>query len=507
MLKRIAILGGGTAGWLAANHLAVELRSSPVEITLIESKDIGIIGVGEGTVPYIKKSLQKFGISEVEMLLECDATFKTGIKFENWLTSAPVEKNFYYHPFSSPFPNGYDVTPFYLKNSSKFPFSDVSTVVCLSEKKLCPKRISSVEFQGALEYAYHFDAHKFGKLLARNACGKLGVLHRFETIVDAEIDTQGNIDGLITKEGEKIAFDFYVDCSGFSAKLIENKLAAKFIEKSNQIPTNQVLTCQIPTENESPISPFTLAQAHGNGWIWDIPLTTRRGVGFVYSSDFISVDQAHSEFAKYLGVNEDTFEPRKLAMKIGFREKFWVKNCVALGLAQGFVEPLEATSILVTDFSAELFARTFSLDSAAMVAAANYFNRAVSYTWERVMDFVQLHYLISNRRDTDFWKVVTEGAQLSEVLAERLAMWRSLHPKKSDFFSRFDLFDVDNYLYVLYGMKFNTAVRPMLAREEKVFLQLISSVKADSEQLSRELLGQREWLTKFKAAAIAMRQR
>ena len=193
-------------------------------------------------------------------------------------------------------------------------------------------------------------------------------------------------------------------------------------------------------------------------------------------------------------------------MKIGYREKFWCKNVVALGLAQGFVEPLEATSIFVTDLAAELFARNFSREKAGMAAAAAYCNKVVSYTWERVMDFVQLHYCISDRRDSEFWRLNTERPQLSEVLAERLEMWRFNAPKKSDFFSRFDLFDVENFLFVLYGMKYETAPRAMTMNEVQVFKSELQKIRIHEQRLAGELIGHREWLDGFNAAYLQMQQ-
>lgn len=501
-VRRIAIIGGGTAGWLAANHLAVELRAeSDVEITVIESPEIGIIGVGEGTVPHIKKTLMKFGISEAELLASCDCTFKEGIKFVDWLSASGYGAgNYYYHPFSSPYPSGYDVTPLYLKNAAAMQFSEVTEVVTIAEAMKCPKKISSLQYEGAVNYAYHFNAVKFGQLLAKNAKDKFQVRHKLETIVDAKLNELGDVGSLVMKNGEELAFDFYVDCSGFYSLLFGKLLGVPFVDKSQQVLTDTAITVQIPMLDAAEIPPYTLATAHKAGWIWDIPLTSRRGVGFVYSSSFMHESEAIDLLSSYLNSCVDKLSVRKIPMKIGYREKFWYKNCVALGLAQGFVEPLEATSILVTDFSAELFARNFSTDRENMSIAADYCNKAVSYTWERIIDFVQLHYCISNRNDSPFWNVNTYEAKISDVLLERLRMWKVNSPKKSDFFSRFDLFDVDNYLYVLYGMKYKTQAKSITSYEENCFKSEILRVKNSSQNLTKELLGHRDWLVKFNTA-------
>lgn len=504
-VKSIAIIGGGTAGWLAANHLAVELRAeTELRITVIESPEIGIIGVGEGTVPHLKKSLAKFGINEAELLAQCDTTFKNGIKFVDWMQPSDSNPgNAYYHPFASPYPGGVDATALYLNDPQRMAFSDVSDAPLLSDAMRCPKHMASAPYEGAVNYAYHFNAVKFGQLLAKNAKEKLKVLHKSATIVDAQLNAEGEVDYLVTQEGEQLAFDFYVDCSGFHALLLGNKLKVPFIDKSSQLLTDTALAVQIPTDMRSELAPYTLAKAHRCGWLWDIPLTNRRGVGFVFSSAHMDEAAAIQGLSQHLQCDAEKLNPRKIPMRMGYREKFWCKNVVALGLAQGFVEPLEATSIFVTDFSAELFARNFSVDTDTLSVAANYCNKVVSYTWERVMDFVQMHYCISDRRDSDFWRAVTVDAKLSDVLAERLSRWKVLPPKKSDFFSRFDLFDVDNYLFVLYGMKYPTKAKRMTDFEQAYFQREVHGVQVAGQKLSADLLGHREWLDKFQAAYAA----
>lgn len=500
-IKRVAIIGGGTAGWLAANHLGAELRQSDIEITVIESPEIGIIGVGEGTVPHIKKSLQRFGISEAELLATCDTTFKQGIKFIDWLNpNTHGAGNFYYHPFSSPFPSGLDITPYMLANLTACEFSAVTHSIDIAEAMRSPKKISSPPYKGEVDYAYHFNAVKFGKLLSKNAQEKFAVKHLVATIVGVTKCEDGAIGNLIFKDGTELEFDFYVDCSGFASLLIDKQLHVPFIDKSSQILTDTVLALQIPTDETHEIKPYTSATAHAAGWIWDIPLTTRRGTGFVYSSLHMSESQALEQFSTYLQFDVESLSPRKIPMKIGYREAFWCKNCVALGLAQGFVEPLEATSILLTDFSAELLARNFPRLQQDIESLANYCNKVVSYTWERIIDFVQLHYYLSDRNDSDFWRDNTCSHHLSETLKERLGMWKIQHPKKSDFFSRFDLFDVDNYLFVLYGMKYQTRNAPISAYEAQVSQAELNAVKQMSSKFCKELPSHREWLMKFSLA-------
>lgn len=501
-IRRVAIVGGGTAGWLAANHLGVELFRDPeVEITVIESKDIPIIGVGEGTVPQIKATLKKFGISEVDLLAGCDATFKQGIKFAQWMDPKKHgENHFYYHPFSSPFPSGYDVTNYWLNNKADFEFSRLSEIYSVAESNRSPKQKSSPPYVGAVDYAYHFNAVKFADLLAKNAIEKFSVRHVFETIAQVKTKTDGSIQGFIYTDGREEEFDFFVDCTGFVSLLIGNTLNVPFLDKSTQILTDTALALQEPIASNDEIQPYTSATAHTEGWIWDIPLTTRRGIGFVYSSRHMNEDQAVEKFSAYVGRDLQNANLRKVPMKIGYREFFWQKNCVALGLAQGFVEPLEATSILVTDFAALQLAKNFPAFAEDIPVVSDYCNRVVRYTWERVIDFVQLHYFISDRRDSAFWRDSTENMVLSDMLQERLAMWKIAPPKKSDFFSAFDIFGVENYLFVLYGMHYSTRPGVLSSQEVSRARELICQAQHKSQKMSEVLSSHRLWLTELQRA-------
>jgi tryptophan halogenase len=504
-IKRVAIVGGGTAGWLAANHLGVELSRDPdVEITLIESKDIPVIGVGEGTVPRIKETLQKFGISELDLLASCDATFKQGIKFANWMDAEKYgADHFYYHPFSSPYPAGFDVTNYWLNHRESLAFSRLSELYSVAELNRSPKQVSSPPFVGLVDYAYHFNAAKFSDLLARNAREKFSIKHRFETIAQVLCNADGSIKQLVYESGDSEEFDFYIDCTGFASLLIGKTLKVPFLDKSTRILSDTALALQEPTVDTEEILPYTLATAHKAGWIWDIPLTNRRGIGFVYASKYMGEDEAVQTFSKYVGRDLQNANLRQVPMKIGYYESFWEKNCVALGLAHGFVEPLEATSILVTDFAAQLLARNFPKVKEDIPVVAGYCNKAVTYAWERVIDFVQLHYFISDRRDSAFWCDSTENMCISDTLREHLDMWKIIAPKKADFFSTFDIFSVENYLFVLYGMHYPTRSPVLGEKEVARSEQLIREQQSKSVQMANTLLPHRVWLMELRKALAA----
>ncbi|MDO3388263.1 tryptophan 7-halogenase [Gilvimarinus sp. SDUM040013] len=497
-IKKIAIVGGGAAGWLSANHLGLELMRDPeIQITVVESKDIPVIGVGEGTVPAIRNSLQRFGISEAELLLETDATFKTGVKFYGWMSSSfAPEANFYYHSFDLPFPGGFDVTPYWMSNKG-VKYSELSKAYSISEGNFCPKRKDSPSYQGVVNYAYHFDASKFTALLARNAKTRFGVQHKFETVDNVLLHDDGFIKGLQYQSGDTEEFDFYIDCSGFSSLIFDRALGVKFIDLAHQIPTDTALAMPVKTRVDDEIFPYTKATAHTAGWIWDIPLSTRRGTGFVYSSAHMTEDEALRSFSSYHGVDLDNQDVKKVAMKAGYREKLWQKNCVALGLAGGFVEPLEATSLYVTDTLCAMLAKRFPVVKDDITLYSKSCNELAEVVWGRVIDFIRLHYAISNRRDSDFWHDVTEQAPVSDLLNERLNLWRYAIPQRTDFPSTHEIFLVESYLMVLYGMDYSTRPLQLSDKVRKLSQAAIDNHLTRATTLTQTLMSQKQWLAEF----------
>ncbi len=498
MIKRIAIVGGGTAGWLAANHLGHALVGSGIEITLIESPTIPTIGVGEGTVPSMRNSLKKFGISETDFINECDVTFKQSIKFVNWLDKSKHGSNFYHHLFDHPHVFGEQLTDAWLRQSSDSDYASfVSKQHACCEHNLAPKTIATPEYAGVNGYAYHFDAKKFAAFLGRHAQKQFAVKHRYAEIEEVITDQDGYITQLIDTDGNATAFDFIIDCSGFSAAFIGQKLGVGYIDKSDYLLTDTAITIQVPTNPEQEIPPYTIATAHQAGWIWDIALTQRRGVGLVYSSKYMTEEQALVKLHRYLGNQFTHLTPRKIPIKVGRREKMWHKNCVAIGLSQGFVEPLEATAILIADFSANLLSKRFPRCRADIALIADDYNRQVNYVWEQTFDFIKMHYCVSDRTDSGFWRENRNKTQISDKLKYNLARWQRFAPQREDFESKFDLFDLENYLYVLFGMKYlptlNTGHSDNMAHE-----QLTQLKQQRVNQLLAELPTHRALLAKIK---------
>ncbi|MBU2894277.1 tryptophan 7-halogenase [Colwellia sp. D2M02] len=500
-MQNIVIVGGGTAGWLAANHLGKKFNhNDAVTVTLIESPDIAPIGVGEGTVPHIRKTLSSFGISETEFIRECDVTFKQSIKFVNWMDKAKHgSDNFFHHLFDAPSKFGDDLTPYWLNSGAEKAYADmVSPQHSACEKQKAPKSITTPEYEGTLGYAYHLNAAKFANLLRKNAVENFGVQHIKANVLEAELHESGAVAALITKESGRLAYDFYIDCSGFESLLLGKALQVPFIEKSKELLVNSALVVQVPTQENDEIPPYTVATAHQAGWIWDIALINRRGVGFVYSSDHMSDEEAINKLDRYLHGNPTGLKYRKIPMKVGHREKFWHKNCVSLGLAQGFLEPLEATSILLTDFAAGFLADRFPQSFEQTSELEQRFNHVMGYAWDRVIDFIKLHYCISDREDSQFWLDNKKSETIPDTLKKRLALWQHFSPQREDFFSKFEIFDYDNYLYLLYGMHYQSKLSALSSQYHSAAKEHALRISTISEQLNQKLPGHRELINKIK---------
>ncbi|SDE02404.1 tryptophan halogenase family protein [Kordiimonas lacus] len=514
LIKHVLVVGGGTAGWLAACHLAKALRSADatgVRVTLVESADIPTIGVGEGTVPAIRKSLQHLGIDEADFIRECDATFKQSIKFVDWLHAPNGTSHAYHHVFDYPANNGLDLTPYWLMggagNASFVDAVSVQGQVC--DAGLGPKVMTNRQYEGLTSYAYHLDAAKLAAFLTGHATSKLGVEHKLANVTDVVLAEDGSIKAVTTDAFGDLEADLFVDCTGFSSLLLGQKMGVGFIDKRDTLFVDHAVAAQVPyTSADAPIPCHTISTAREAGWIWDIGLTERRGTGYVYAADYTDHDRAEAVLRDYLresiGDAADEVATRRIPMRIGYREKFWEKNCVAIGMSQGFVEPLEATGLLVFDATARMLADQFPPTQAAMPLLAKRFNDRVRNAWDRVIDFIKLHYCLSKRDDTAFWRDNRDEAKLPEGLRENLALWRTQPPTVYDFPNKFDVFGIENYLYVLYGMGFETDMAPLehrytdtvLARED------FGYVRQMADQMTGQLLPHRTLIDRIKQYGI-----
>jgi len=459
-IRDVLIVGGGTAGWLTAAFLAK--TQAGLRIRVVESTEIGIIGVGEGTFPSIRGTLAAIGISEARFLRECHATFKQGITFVDWLHAptgrAPSKDTHYFHPFNTPSQrgNGPELLPYWLLGAAGDApaFAEAATMQKrVADASRAPKRASDGEFLGPMNYAYHFDAARFAALLSTHA-KSLGVEHELATVERVERDAQGAIAGLVTPERGTLSADLYVDCTGFRALLIGQALDSPFRELKDTLFVDRAVAMQVPYERaDAPIPSYTLSTAHEAGWTWDIGLQQRRGIGYVYSSRHSDDTRAEEVLRDYIGPASQDMSARLLKLRLGYREQHWIKNCVAVGLSGGFLEPLEASGIGLIEAAVYQLSYLFPRDGHT-AAAARRFNEHMRVRYERIVDFVKLHYCLTKRRDNPFWIDNTDPASIPETLRELLAMWRQRPPHRLDFVVDLEMYPPSSWQYVLYGMQY-----------------------------------------------------
>ncbi len=410
-IQKILIVGGGTSGWITAAFLNRFLDPALCSITLVESASIGTIGVGEATVPPLVALLRLLGIPEDEFLRACHATYKLGIKFVGWgrRGSPPA-----WHPFghigAAPI-EGVPLFHHWLKNHRSgrdgSAFTSYSLQALLGDMNRAPRSLrdtSEIIQYGA--YAYHLDARAFAAYLAQVATGR-GVKYLVDDVRNVVRDERGNIKQVDTRENGALTADLYVDCTGFAGLLIEKALSDPWIDWSGSLLCDRAVV--LPQPAIRPMPPYTLATALKAGWAWKIPLTHRVGSGYVYSSRFLSQDQAADELIAHTGLDPKQCNPGHLRMRIGRRQNFWVGNCVSIGLAAGFLEPLESTGIYLIQKGVELLLDHFP-DAEFGPAPIRRYNERMAGEFEQVRDFIILHYLLNRREDGAFWEANRNAA-------------------------------------------------------------------------------------------------
>ena len=459
--RRILIVGGGTAGWLTAAYLAKHFALSErghLEVTVLESPDIGVIGVGEGTFPTIRTTLQFLGIDERRFIRETSATFKQGIRFVDW-AQAPAggTRHQFLHPFEAPFyTEGTSLVPYWLlqDEAARPPFAQAVTLQeRVAAAQRAPKRGNEGAFAGPLNYAFHFDAVKLAKVLAERA-KELGVQHVEATLSGVARDASGAIAQIDTLQHGAFRADLYIDCTGFRAEMIGQAPGAAFKSARHQLFADRALACKLPVAADAAMESCTIATAHEAGWTWEIGLNGSRGIGVVYSSDHMTDDRAAEVLHDYVGAGRGDLVTRHIPFAAGWREKQWVKNCVAVGLSAGFLEPLESTGLVLIEAAVGMIAEMFP-HGGPIEAPARRFNELMTARFENIVNFLKLHYCVS-RRDEPFWRDNADLASVPERLAEFLDQWKFRPPGRYDFMLDTETFAFFNYQYILYGMGYRT---------------------------------------------------
>ncbi len=505
-------MGGGSAGWLAAGVIAAEHRidagsEQTFELVLIESPDVPTIGVGEGTWPSMRSTLQRIGLSETDFLRECDASFKQGTWFRDWRTG---NGDTYSHPFTVPIEFAEtNLAPHWLALTDAPAYADaVTPQTALFADCLAPKQITTPEYAFVVNYGYHLDAGKFAELLRRHCTEKLGVKHVKANVAQVNAARNGDIHSVTTDSAGEIVGDLFIDCTGTKSLLLGEHFGVPFESQQAYLFNDTALAAQVPyTDEDQPIQSCTHSTAQTAGWIWDIGLPTRRGTGHVYSSAHISDDEATAQLLAYITeIAGDKaaadVEPRKIRFAPGHRREFWHRNCVALGMSSGFIEPLEASALVMIELAAGMIADQLPANREVMDIVARRYNRKFLRHWNQIIEFLKLHYVLSERDDSAYWVENRAARSIPDKLSEQLSLWRHRSPWHQDAEAVDDLFPTPSYQYILYGMGFRTAPRRTAGyrqdQRQRQASELFRKNAARAAQLQQAMPGNRELLSKVR---------
>ncbi|MGN6229094.1 MAG: tryptophan halogenase family protein [Dyella sp.] len=425
-IRHVAVVGGGTAGWMTALLLAHSGYGRRLQVTVLESPQVGIIGVGEGSTPWLRGFFEELGIEEAEWMPACHATYKSGIRFDGWSTRPGHES--YFHAFASMLDN-LTMTQFVDHVHRRLDGEDVPAhpdryflAARLAHECKAPR--PRHEFPFDVWYGYHFDSVLLGAFLQRKAIER-GIRHLPRHVTSVDRNEHGDIAALQLEGDETLAADFFVDCTGFAGLLIDKTLKTPYVSYADALFNDAAVA--LPTPLHGPIMSQTISTAFDHGWAWKIPLTQRYGNGYVYSTAFCTPEQAETELRARLGLFDADVPARHLRMRTGRVEHHWHGNCLAVGLAQGFIEPLEATALMLVQRTASLFVDALEKGDMGDAAQAT-FNAAVNAQFDGTRDYIVAHYKTNTRTDTDYWRANAANTQLSEPLTRLLKTWLARRP-------------------------------------------------------------------------------
>jgi tryptophan halogenase len=489
-IGRVVIVGGGTAGWMAAAALSRFLNNGRRTVTVVESDAIGTVGVGEATIPPIINFNRMLGINENEFLRATRGTFKLGIEFVNWGRAGDR----YLHPFGA---YGEDLqgVPFHQlwlrerERDAPGPINDYCVSAVAAELGRFGRPVPDTRSPlSRLFYAFHFDASLYAGFL-RGLAERQGALRREGRIVKVHRDAEsGDVTAVELEGGEQVEGDLFVDCSGFRALLIEQELGAGWEDWGHWLPCDRAIA--VPTALVGPPDPFTRSTAHSAGWQWRIPLQHRMGNGHVFSSRFMEEDDAREVLLANLE-GEVLAEPRTIRFATGRRKSSWSHNVVALGLSSGFLEPLESTSIHLIQNGLQRLLALFPGKPISPLERDEY-NRGMGDLYNDVRDFVILHYKATQRDDTPFWRYVRD-MEIPESLARKMELWR-LHGRI--FREGAELFGTTSWAAVMLGQNlWPQAYDPIVdSLDEDKVAQALARMRADFRRAAEALPNQEQFL-------------
>lgn len=481
-IKKLVIVGGGSAGWMSAAAISNAVGEQ-CDITLIESEAIGTVGVGEATIPPIKYFNQSLGIDEATFVRETQGSFKLGIEFIDWAQKGKA----YFHPFGQ-FGAEFDTLPFYQHWMREYLAGNTDALneysmawVAAKNHKFDPPMRDKRQIQSTYDYAYHFDATLYAQYLRRYAEAR-GVTRIEGKVADAALASDtGFIDSVTLENGTVIDADFFIDCTGFYGLLIENHLKTGYEDWSHWLPCDSAVAASC--ERSGDILPYTKSTAKEAGWQWRIPLQHRTGNGYVYCSSYLDKDAAAKTLLGSLDGKPLT-EPKHLRFKTGMRKQFWNKNCVAVGLSAGFMEPLESTSLHLIQYGIMRFLAMFPDKSASPLLADEY-NALTRAEYERIRDFLILHYTATEREDTEFWRYC-KNMSIPDSLENKIAHFKSHGMIVSD---ERELFHNPSWIAVYIGQNIIPQKAPAMAymRGDVPAAQRLSQIRSAIDDAAKDM--------------------
>ncbi|MFG2794185.1 tryptophan halogenase family protein [Streptomyces sp. NPDC048419] len=513
-IGKVVIVGGGTAGWMTAAYLRASLGSK-VAVTLVESQRIKTIGVGEATFSTVRHFFDYLGLPEHEWMPKCNATYKLGIRFENWRERG----HYFYHPFERlSIVDGFPLTDWWLAKKPGARFDqDVFLMSALADNERSPRFIDGtlfeqefVERSGAefskttlseqttqFPYAYHFDAALLADFL-RSYATERGAQHVEDDVLDVVRDERGWISHVVTREYGDLSADLFIDCTGFRGLLINQTLDEPFVSYQNTLPNDSAVALRVPVDMEQRgLRPCTTATAQDAGWTWTIPLYGRIGTGYVYASDYCSPEMAERTLREFVGPEAEGLEANHIKMRIGRTRNSWVNNCVAIGLSSGFVEPLESTGIFFIQHGIEQLVKHFP-DATWDPRLRTAYNTSVARVMDGVREFLVTHYYCAGRADNAYWRDA-KTRELPEGLAERLEEWQSRLPATGNVYPHYHGFEPYSYLSMLLGLG-GLNLKPAAAlkvMDDSRASREFKRIKDISSDLVKRLPSQYEYLSRM----------
>ncbi len=448
----LVILGGGSAGWMSAAFMDRTFNrpgERRLKITVVESEAIGRIGVGEATIPSIRDFAEYLGIDETTLMARTSATFKHGVQFEDWSEIGET----CFHPFEAfDAAVGYNAGPSWLARKARGEagaFALESGIQwALAKAGRSPKRLMDDDYKASFPYAYHLDAEAFGDLLSEIAQAR-GVERIVGDVVKVR-EKAGEVLGFDLRDGSAVDGDFFLDCSGFASLLLGKTLKTPFVSYADHLLCDRAVAIRAPRAEGEAIPPMTRSRALSAGWMWRIGLQNREGIGYVYSRAHLSEADAEAELRAVAGIAADV-PARHLAMRVGRAENAWAGNVVGLGLAGGFIEPLESTGLHMVEFGLKMLVRYFPL-SGLNPASRDRYNDVMAAQYDDLRDFVAAHYNLSGRRDTPFWREVVKPEHTPDRVKQLMGVWADRHPSREDVDMQQTLFNHVSWQAIVYGI-------------------------------------------------------